>query len=158
MYVVAWGWYVRLLEAFNQTNLLSCMENQEMGMEVTTQKPVPTSTELELLRALWRTEPATVRQVHDEFNRLHPCAYTTTLKMLQIMHEKGLVSRDESARAHVYSACYSEQQTQTKMVNDFVSKAFGGSRFDLVVRALGDMSTDEELAEIRQLLDSLERK
>lgn len=126
-------------------------------MEITTNRTVPTSTELELLRALWLTEPATVRQVHDEFNRQHPCAYTTTLKMLQIMHEKGLVTRDESSRAHVYRSCYSEKQTQTTMVDEFVSKAFGGSRFDLVVRALGEISTDQELAEIRELLDSLEK-
>lgn len=126
-------------------------------MENKYNKTVPTSTELELLKALWRKQPATVRQVHDEFEKTHPCAYTTTLKMLQIMHEKGLVERDESCRAHVYTACNSELQTQNTMVDAFVTKAFGGSKFDLVVRALGDISTDKEIAEIRELLDSLEK-
>lgn len=118
-------------------------------------KSVPTSAELALLKILWKLGPSTVRQVHESVSE-HRSAYTTTLKMLQIMHEKGLVVRDESNRAHVYVAVSSEEQMQNSLVTDMVSKAFGGSRFDLVVRALGETTSHEEIAEIRKLLDSLE--
>jgi len=83
--------------------------------------------------------------------------YTTVLKMLQIMHEKGLVERDESSRAHIYKAIYSEEQTQSSMVKDMLNKAFGGSKSHLVMRALGKSPSAQELAEIRALLDSLEK-
>lgn len=119
-------------------------------------KNVPTSAELALLKVLWEIGPATVRQVHESVSQ-HRSAYTTTLKMLQIMHEKGLVARDESNRAHVYSAVSSQEQMQSSLVTDMVSKAFGGSRFDLVVRALGETTSNQEIAEIRKLLDSLEQ-
>lgn len=121
-------------------------------------KTVPTAAELELLKILWKIEPATVRRVHEAVNADHKAAYTTTLKMFQIMHEKGFVKRDESARAHVYTANYSQEQTQSSIIKDMLSKAFGGSKFDLVVRALGDSTSSDEIAEIRGLLDSLEKK
>lgn len=119
-------------------------------------KNVPTEAELEVLKVLWRKEPATVRQLHEEINKRQKCAYTTTLKMLQIMHEKGLVERDESNRAHIYRAIYSEEQTQKSILSNVVAKAFGGSKFDLVVRALGETASTEEITEIRHLLDALE--
>jgi predicted transcriptional regulator len=118
---------------------------------------VPTSAELNLLNILWRIGPATVRQVHDYVCKSHNTGYTTVLKLFQIMHEKGLVSRDESNRAHIYSAAYSEVQTQSSMVKDMVSKAFGGSKFDLVVRALGETASSDEIAEIRDLLNTIEK-
>lgn len=121
-------------------------------------KTVPTSAELELLKILWKIEPATVRQVHDLANQHHAAAYTTTLKMFQIMHEKGYVKRDVTNRAHVYTAIYSQEQTQSSMIKDILHKAFGGSKFDLVVRALGNSASEKEIAEIRSLLDSLERQ
>ncbi|GAB5381113.1 MAG: BlaI/MecI/CopY family transcriptional regulator [Aliiglaciecola sp.] len=121
-------------------------------------KTVPTAAELELLKILWGMEPATVRQVHEAVISRHNAAYTTTLKMFQIMHEKGFVRRDESTRAHVYTAIYSQEQTQSSIIKDMLAKAFGGSKFDLVVRALGDSTSSDEIAEIRQLLDSLEKK
>jgi predicted transcriptional regulator len=119
-------------------------------------KNVPTEAELEVLKVLWKKEPATVRQLYEEINKKQKCAYTTTLKMLQIMHEKELVSRDESNRAHVYTAIYSEEQTQKSILSNIVAKAFGGSKFDLVVRALGETASTEEISEIRNLLDELE--
>ena len=121
-------------------------------------KLVPTSAELELLKILWILEPATVRQIHEKANIRRKAAYTTTLKMFQIMHEKGFVQRDDSAKAHVYNAIYSQEQTQNSIIKDTLLKVFGGSKFDLVVRALGVTASADEISEIRQLLDSLEKK
>ena len=119
-------------------------------------KMVPTSAELNLLNLLWRMEPATVREIHDHVSKTQNTGYTTILKMFQIMHEKGLVERDESNRAHVYTASYSEVQTQSSMVKEMVTKAFGGSKLELVVRALGESASSDEISEIRDLLNSLE--
>lgn len=119
-------------------------------------KGVPTETELSLLNVLWQSQPATVRQVHEEINKSQKVGYTTVLKMLQIMHEKGLVARDESNKAHLYVANYSQEQTQSSLVKDMLNKAFAGSKSSLVMRALGESTSAEELAEIRALLDSLE--
>lgn len=124
---------------------------------MTKNKRVPTSAELNILNVLWRIQPATVRKLHDHISETQKIGYTTVLKMLQIMHEKGLVTRDESTRAHVYSAANSVEQTQSSLLSDIVNKAFGGSRFDLVMRALGDEASSKEINEIRTLLDSLEK-
>ena len=121
-------------------------------------KGVPTGTELQLLKVMWKIEPATVRQVHEKFNLVQKVGYTTVLKMLQIMHDKGLVARDETNRAHVYRSLYSEEQTQTSMIKEMVNRAFGGSKSNLVMRALGSTTSAEELAEIRAYLDSIEQQ
>ncbi len=119
--------------------------------------PKPTETELAILRVLWRLGPATVRAVHDEFNRVEETGYTTVLKMLQIMTEKGLVKRDESARSHVYRPACSEQQVQRQLVGHLVERAFGGSAQKLVLQALASKkASPAELAEIRRLLDEME--
>jgi BlaI family transcriptional regulator, penicillinase repressor len=118
---------------------------------------VPTSAELNLLNILWRLGPSTVREVHEYVNQTHKTGYTTVLKLFQIMHEKGLVSRDETNRAHVYQSSYSETQTQSSIVKDMLKKAFGGSRYGLVVSALGESASSNEIAEIRNLLDTLEK-
>lgn len=116
--------------------------------------PRPTDTELAILRVLWARGPSTVRQVHETLVRERPTAYTTALKMLQIMTEKGLVSRDESDRTHVYQARLTEQQTQRQLVGDLVDRAFGGSASKLVMQALATTrATPDELQEIRRLLD-----
>ncbi|WP_026374949.1 BlaI/MecI/CopY family transcriptional regulator [Aestuariibacter salexigens] len=120
------------------------------------QKDVPTSTELQLLKILWTLGPSTVRQVHQRVSEVQEVGYTTVLKMFQIMHEKGLVTRDESSRAHIYKANYTEAQTQSSIVSDMLNKAFGGSKSELVLRALGESASREEIAEIRRVLDSLE--
>jgi BlaI family transcriptional regulator, penicillinase repressor len=119
--------------------------------------PRPTDAELAILRVLWRLGPCTVRQVHDGLPRRDPAAYTTTLKLLQIMTEKGLVTRDEAQRAHVYAARLAEEETQSQLVGDLLDRAFAGSASRLVLRALASRPASAgELAEIRKLLDSLE--
>ncbi|HEY0512217.1 MAG TPA: BlaI/MecI/CopY family transcriptional regulator [Thermoanaerobaculia bacterium] len=119
--------------------------------------PRPTDAELAILRVLWRRGPSTVKDVHEELARSLPTGYTTTLKQLQIMAEKGLVTRDESQRAHLYATRLPEEQTQTQLVRDLLDRAFEGSATRLVMRALSSRpAAPEELAEIRQLLDQLE--
>ena len=116
--------------------------------------PQPTPAELDLLRVLWQRGPSTVRDMHAAVER--DVGYTTVLKLLQIMTEKGLVTRDASARSHVYSAAVSEDDTQRRLVADLLDRAFGGSRLDLVMQALSATpTTREELRQIRALLDSM---
>lgn len=119
--------------------------------------PKPTEAELELLRILWSRGPSTVRAIHESLGAEKETGYTTTLKILQKMTDKGLVLRDESDRSHVYSATIKAEQTQRQLVRDLLQKAFGGSPAQLVVQALSEKkATADELAEIRRLLDSLE--
>ena len=119
--------------------------------------PRPTDAELAILRVLWRRGASTVRQVHDELQHDRPAAYTTALKLLQIMTEKGLVRRDESDRTHIYHARYSEEHTQRQLVRDLLDRAFGGSASKLVMQALhARRASSEELTEIRKLIDERE--
>jgi predicted transcriptional regulator len=116
--------------------------------------PRPTDAELAILRVLWSRGASTVRQVHDVLLRERPTAYTTALKMLQIMTEKGLVRRDESDRTHIYQARLTEEQTQRQLVKDLLDRAFGGSASKLVLQALATKrASAEELGEIRRLID-----
>jgi len=113
---------------------------------------MPTDTELDLLRVLWTRGPSTVREVQESLDA--DSGYTTVLKHLQIMLEKGLVTRDESQRAHVYRAAASKDDTQRRLVDDLLDRAFGGSARQLVMRALStDRVSDEEIERIRELLD-----
>jgi predicted transcriptional regulator len=117
--------------------------------------PRPTDAELTILRVLWDRGPSTVRQVRDILQRERPTAYTTALKLLQIMTEKGLVRRDESDRTHIYSPRLSEEQTQRQLVRDLLERAFGGSSSKLVMQALATTrASAEDLLEIRRLLDA----
>lgn len=116
----------------------------------------PTEAELTLLNVLWKMGPATVRQVHEVVSETQKTGYTTVLKILQIMHDKSLVIRDESNRAHVYAAANSEMHTQSSLLKDLVMKAFGGSTSKLVMRAIGDSTSQEEIEDIKQLLNKLE--
>ena len=117
----------------------------------------PTPAELEILRVLWQRGPSTVREAHTILSMSRPTGYTTVLKMLQIMTDKNLVSRDESQRAHVYSARLPEAQTQRQLVRDLLERAFDGSAMKLVMHALADRkASPEEIARIRQLLDDME--
>ena len=123
------------------------------------QPPRPTDAELAILRALWAQGPSTVRQVQEALNRQRPTGYTTVLKFLQIMHDKGLVARDASQRTHVYQARLSEDRTKRHLVRDLVERAFGGSSESLVMHALAvKKNSPDELAQIRKLLDELERR
>jgi predicted transcriptional regulator len=116
--------------------------------------PRPTDAELEILRVLWELGPATVRQVHEALAATRDTGYTTTLKLMQIMADKGLVTRDESSRTHIYTARVSQQHTQKQLLDDLVQRAFGGSAAELVLRALSSHATsDEELREIRKVID-----
>lgn len=116
-----------------------------------------TDAELLILNVLWQKGDSTVREVHEALTQLRDIRYTTTLKTLQVMSGKGLVSRDESSRAHIYSAAVGQQATQRFLVGDLVDKLFGGSAAGLVAGALSaKKATPEELAKIRQLLDDAE--
>jgi predicted transcriptional regulator len=121
--------------------------------------PRPTDGELEILRVLWRRGPSTVREVHDALSAERELGYTTVLKLLQIMTDKGLVDRDDSQRSHVFRARHREERMQQQLVSDLLARAFGGAADKLVMQALsaGKVSA-EELAEIRKLLDELEDK
>ncbi|MBP8275141.1 MAG: BlaI/MecI/CopY family transcriptional regulator [Acidobacteria bacterium] len=117
----------------------------------------PTRSELAILQVLWEQGPATVRQVHEVLETTRGekgTGYTTTLKLMQIMAEKGLVTRDETSRTHVYAARMPQQQTQRQLVGDLIAKAFGGSAAKLVMHALSTHpASKEELAEIRRLIE-----
>lgn len=120
--------------------------------------PSPTNAELDILRVLWRRGPSTVREVLDELGERRPVGYTTVLKLLQIMTDKRLVTRDAATRTHVYTPAVSEATTQRRLVSDLMHRAFGGSARDLVLQALsGRQAPPEELDAIRRLLDDLER-
>lgn len=116
--------------------------------------PRPTDGELAILRILWDRGPSTVRQVHDVLAHERQAAYTTALKLLQIMTEKGLVERDERDRTHIYRARLSEETTQRQLVRDLLDRAFGGSSTKLVMQALATKrASAEELRDIRKAID-----
>jgi predicted transcriptional regulator len=118
----------------------------------------PTESELEILQVLWALGQATVRQVNDELNKKREIGYTTTLKLMQIMFEKKLVTRTDEGRYHLYQAAVSEDETQQQLLDIFVDTAFKGSAMKLVMQALGNHQTSaEELDEIKKLIAQLEQ-
>jgi predicted transcriptional regulator len=118
--------------------------------------PGPTDRELAILGVLWERGPSTVRQVNEAISTDRSTGYTTTLKLMQIMAEKGLVVRDESDRTHVYRANVPEEQTQRQLVGDLMDRAFGGSARKLVMQALAAKKVSpDELEKIRQILDAI---
>lgn len=118
--------------------------------------PKPTERELGILRILWDRGPSTVREVHENLHEDSETGYTTTLKFLQIMAEKGLVTRNESRRTHVYEAACSREETQNQLVSDLLEKAFGGSARGLVMSALSSKKPSrKEVEEIRRLLEEM---
>ena len=120
--------------------------------------PRPTEAELEILHVLWTRDACTVREVHDVLYLGDGTGYTTALKLLQVMHAKGLVERDDSQRAHVYRAAVSKERTQKRFLLDLVQRVFEGSSSQLVLHALGSQRTSrEELREIRSLLNKLDK-
>lgn len=120
----------------------------------------PTDGELAILHVLWRRqEPMTVREVHEELQRTKATAYTTVLKMLTIMHDKGLVVRDESERSHRFVASYSEPVVQSSLLKEFLGRAFGGSAVELVQRALDDnAASSADLDAIAKLIADAKHK
>ena len=118
----------------------------------------PTDSELAILQVLWERGPSTVRDVQRGLPKARKMGYTTALKLLQIMHQKGLVRRDETERAHMYSAAAPRESTQRKLVRDLLQKGFAGSTQELVLRALeSKRCSEEELQQIRELLDAFDR-
>jgi predicted transcriptional regulator len=121
--------------------------------------PKPTEAELAILRVLWERGPSTVRDVQQALEDERGTGYTTALKLLQIMTDKGLVRRDDRERTHVYEAVLPAEATQRQLVRDLLDRAFGGSATQLVMQALSaERASKSDLAEIRKLLDELEKK
>jgi len=119
----------------------------------------PTEGELEILQVLWKKGEATVREVHEVILKTKDAGYTTTLKLMQIMFEKGLVTRDDSAKTHIYRANVSKEKTQSQFVGRMINNLFGGSSLQLVMKALGNQTpTKEEIDEIQQYLDNLKNQ
>ena len=115
--------------------------------------PKPTAAELDLLRVIWRLGPSTVKQVHEVWQRERPdLTSATVLRLMQIMHGKGLLSRDESQRSHVYAAAHAQRSLQTNLLKDLIQKAFAGSGKDMVMAALRGHVSDEEREEIQRFL------
>ena len=118
----------------------------------------PTESELEILQVLWDKENATVREVHEILLLSKDAGYTTTLKLMQIMHEKGLVSRDDSSKTHIYQPAVSREKTQKHFVGKMINNLFSGSPAQLVMQALGNhKASRDELEEIQKLLNSLKK-
>lgn len=119
----------------------------------------PTEAELEILQVLWEFGPAAVRSVNDELNKRREVVYTTTLKLLQIMLDKGLVIRDDSNRTHVYKAAIKESDMQQRLLDQFVDTAFRGSAMKLVMQAIGNKNVSkDELDEIKALIKQIEQQ
>ena len=116
----------------------------------------PTKGELEILQVLWSRQAATVREVHEEILKSKEAGYTTTLKLMQIMFEKGLVTRDSSSKTHIYKPAASKEKTQSMLLNKMIDSLYGGSSAQLVMQALGNhKASKEELDEISNLLKSI---
>ena len=121
----------------------------------------PTESELEILQILWKNGTATVRDVHEELAQSKEVGYTTTLKLMQIMHEKGLVKRDESMRTHVYQSAVNKEKTQKHLLTKMIDSLFGGSSTQLVLQALGSSERNvsaEELEEIQKMIEDLKKQ
>jgi len=119
--------------------------------------PAPTESEMAILSLLWESGPSTVRQVHETLGRARGTGYTTILKLMQIMHDKGLVERDTSQRSHVYRARVKRTALQRRLVGELADKVFAGSTSQLILRALSSrQASTDELDEIREMLDALE--
>ncbi len=119
----------------------------------------PTESELEILQILWKKGLATVREVHEELAHIKNAGYTTTLKLMQIMNEKGLVKRDDSIRTHVYQAAVNKERTQRHLLSKMIDSLFGGSSTQLVIQALGETkASPDELEKIQALLNDLKKQ
>lgn len=121
--------------------------------------PKPTDAELEILQVLWENGPCSVRFVNDKLAERREIGYTTTLKLMQIMHEKGLVGRNTDARSHIYEAAAERDATQRNLLGTFVNNVFSGSAMDLVMQALGNhKASQDELNQIKALIEKMERE
>lgn len=118
----------------------------------------PTESELEVLKVLWQMGRATVKQVNEEINKTKETGYTTTLKIMQIMFEKGLVSKNADGKQHIFEAIIGEEDTQKSLLNRFIDSTFQGNAMSLVMQALGNHhASEEELSELKKLIQQLEQ-
>jgi predicted transcriptional regulator len=125
----------------------------------TTKSIKPTESELEILQVLWSKGTASVREVHEELLKTKEAGYTTTLKLMQIMHEKGLVKRDDSMKTHIYQPAVSREKTQKHLLGKMINTLFGGSPTELVIQALGNhKASAEELEAIQKMIDNLKKQ
>ena len=118
----------------------------------------PTESEIEILSILWSKEKATVREVHEELGKIKDAGYTTTLKLMQIMFEKGLVSRDDSNKTHIYQPAVTKEKTQKQFLTKMIDSLFSGSSTELVLQAIGSKTSEEELDKIQDLINELKKK
>jgi BlaI family penicillinase repressor len=119
----------------------------------------PTESELEILQVLWERGLASVREVHEELSKTKEAGYTTTLKLMQIMNEKGLVKRDDSIKTHIYQPAVSKEKTQKHLLGKMINSLFGGSATELVIQALGNhKATPGELEEIQRILTEMKNQ
>jgi BlaI family transcriptional regulator, penicillinase repressor len=119
----------------------------------------PTESELEILRVIWDKGSVSVREVHEELAKSKDVGYTTTLKLMQIMNEKGLVKRDDTFKTHIYQAAVSKEKTQKHLLGKMINTLFGGSPTELVLQALGNhKASQKELDEIQELLNNLKKQ
>jgi len=134
------------------------LTNKVVNMNII-KKNKPTESELEILQILWERGAATVREVHEELSKNKTSGYTTTLKLLQIMFEKGIVTRDDSAKTHIYQAALNRKKTQKQFLDKMIDGLFAGSSTQLVLQALGNQNASKsELDEIQKYLDDLKNK
>ena len=127
-----------------------------MGRKETDSRRLPTDAEIDILAVLWRLGPSTVRDVHEALGK--ESGYTTTLKQMQVMTEKGMLARSERFRSHVYEASVPQEETRTQIAGDLLRRAFGGSAKSLVMGALtAEPASREELRDIRRILDDFEK-
>lgn len=125
----------------------------------TTKSIKPTESELEILQVLWSKGTASVREVHEELLKTKEAGYTTTLKLMQIMHEKGIVKRDDSVKTHIYQPAISREKTQRHLLGKMIDTLFGGSPTELVIQALGNhKASADELEAIQKMLDNLKKQ
>lgn len=147
---------------FNQLYVIrnwSYIRHRKVSTMAISKQVKPTESELEILQILWSRGLATVREVHEELAKTKEVGYTTTLKLMQIMHEKGLVKRDESMRTHVYQPAVNKEKTQKHMLSKMISTLFGGSSTELVLQALGEhKASADELEQIQNLLDQMKKQ
>jgi predicted transcriptional regulator len=125
----------------------------------TTKSIKPTESELEILQVLWQKGTASVREVHEDLLKIKEAGYTTTLKLMQIMFEKGLVKRDDSMKTHIYQPAVSKEKTQKHLLGKMIDNLFGGSPTELVIQALGNhKASTDELEAIQKLIDNLKKQ
>lgn len=122
-------------------------------------KNTPTESELEILQVLWENGPSSVREVNEVLNESREVGYTTTLKIMQIMNDKGLVSRDTSSRTHIYHALATEKDTQKNLLDSFIEKTYRGSAMRMIMQALGQQDASrKELDDLKKVIDQIEKK